>query len=109
MFRIQPDNKIQLTKGDTATIQVEAYDNDNKPYAIKSTDVVTLKVKKTQNSLQNAILKTADANHIITILPSDTSSLTSGLYVYDVQITTNEGNVYTIIPLNYFELIEEIS
>ena len=109
MFIIQKDKKIILTKGDSATIQVSAYDNDGNEYEIKSTDVVTMKVKETPNSETTSISKTADANNIITILPNDTSSLTAGTYVYDIQLVTAENNVYTIIPMNYFEIIEEIS
>lgn len=109
MFIIQPDNRIQLTKGDTATMLVEAYDLDNIKYEFKESDIITLRVKETQNSESTSINKTADKDHIITFSPSDTSSLTPGLYVYDVQVKTEEGNVYTIIPLNFFEILCEIS
>lgn len=109
MFIIQPDNRIQLTKGDTATMLVEAYDLDDNKYEFKTTDTITLKVKETQNSESTTIEKKANADNIIVFLPSDTSSLTPGLYVYDVQVLTEEGNVYTIVPLNFFEILSEIS
>lgn len=107
MFCITETNKIIITKGDTATMQVEAYDCEQKKYDIKPNDRVLIKVKKTQNS-EPVINKEADADNIITFLPNDTNELDSGLYVYDIQIITENGNIYTIIPLNYFEIEEDV-
>lgn len=109
MFEIKCNNKIELTKGDSATILVEVVDGNGAEYTIKDTDVVTMTVKSNENASTASILKTADSNHIITLLPADTSSLTSGLYVYDIQIRTAENNVYTIIPISAFQLNPEVS
>lgn len=108
MFVIDKHNKILLTKGDTASIYVEVYDLDNKKYEIQSTDEIKLTVKK-NGSPAAAITKTANAEHYIVILPNDTSSLTPGLYVYDVQLKTVDGYTYTIIPTSFFELGQEVS
>lgn len=109
MFVIDKYNKIKLTKGDTASMYIEVYDLDNKPYVIKSTDIVTLTVRKNASSATAALSKTMSADHYIVINAADTSSLTTGLYIYDVQLTTAEGYVYTIIPTNYFELSTEVT
>lgn len=108
MFIIDKYNKIKLTKGDTASIFIEVYDLDNKKYEIKSTDVITLTVRK---SAQAAIAfqETANDEHYIVINSSDTSSLATGLYVYDIQLTTGDGYVYTICPENFFEITNEIT
>ena len=107
MFVIQKDKKIILTKGDTATIHVAVHTLDDKEYDIKPDDVITLSVKKTPNSLIG-FSKEADSEHIITISSSDTSSLSAGLYVYDVQLQS-DGSVFTIVPMSFFELRDEVT
>jgi len=108
MFCIDKNGKISLTKGDTATMYVEAFDLNGIPYEIKSTDVVTMTVKKNASSVAS-LTKTTDSEHYITIFSEDTANLEPGIYVYDVQIKTEDGYVYTIIPLSYFQLAGEVS
>lgn len=108
MFEIKPDNKMILTKGDSATFKVTIMKNDGLPYTLQSGDVLTLKVKQTPTSATTAISKTADSTAQFAIEPSDTSSLTPGLYVYDVQLVSG-SDVYTVIPMNYLDLMEEIN
>lgn len=110
MFVIQKDKKIILTKGDTASIFVQIIDLEGKEYEIKPEDVITMTVRKTANS-PIAIQKTATPDHYIVFNPSDTSSLNTGLYVYDVQIHVGGlfDNTYTIVPMSYFELRNEVT
>lgn len=108
MFVIEKNNKILLTKGDTATMLVEIYDLNNEKYEIQSTDVITMTVKK-NGAATASLTKTATTDHFIIINPSDTTNLTPGLYVYDVQITTDNDAVYTIVPTSFFELLGEVS
>lgn len=108
MFTIDKYNKMRLTKGDTASINIEVVDLDGKPYSIKSTDTITMTVKKTAKSLV-AFSINANEEHKIVIHPVNTNSLPTGLYIYDIQLTTQEGNVYTIVPQNFFELLDEVT
>jgi len=107
MFIIDKRHNIKLTKGDTASMFVRVKTLDGGDYAIKSTDTITLTVKNVSG--QSILTKTADAEHYIVISHSDTSALNVGTYYYDVQLTTTEGNYYTIIPQSYFELTVEVS
>jgi len=107
MFVINKDKKIILTKGDTATIHVAVQDLEGKKYDIKPTDVITFTVKRTPNS-NVSIQKEADSEHFIVIRPADTSDLQCGLYCYDVQLRSGD-NIYTIVPMSYFELRNEVS
>lgn len=43
------------------------------------------------------------------MVPADTKSLTTGNYVYDIQLTTFGGNIYTIVPISNFEIGEEVT
>lgn len=44
MFTINSDKSIYLTRGDIATIQIEANTSDNQPYVFKVGDVIRLKI-----------------------------------------------------------------
>ena len=108
MFRInQKTHKISLTKGDNASFKVNIMEANGQIRQLFDDDVITLTVRKTANS-DIAFTKTAE-NGVINIVPNDTKSLAAGTYVYDIQITTFGGNVYTIIPISYFEIGQEVT
>ena len=52
----------------------------------KENDIITLTVRKTAKS--DVAFKESAVGNIISIVPTDTNSLATGLYVYDVQLTT---------------------
>ena len=108
MFRInQKTHKISLTKGDNASFKVNIIEANGQIRQLFDDDVITLTVRKTANS-DIAFTKTAE-NGVINLVPTDTKSLAAGTYVYDIQITTFGGNVYTIIPISYFEIGQEVT
>lgn len=108
MFKInQKTNKISITKGDNASIKVKVYDSNGAEREIFEDDVITLTVKKTADST-TVLTKTADKG-VINLVPTDTKSLASGTYVYDIQLTTFGGNIYTVIPISYFEIGQEVT
>lgn len=108
MFVIDKHKKIILTKGDTASINVNVSYLDGTPYEIKSDDVITMMVGKTSTS-EACITKLANSDHKIIFDHLDTNNLTPGLYVYDVQLQTENGNIYTIIPESFFEIRSEVT
>lgn len=107
MFVIDKRNKIIITKGDSAAMFVSIVDNDGIEYEIKDSDEVRLTVKKPGGN--ELFHKIADEDKQITFFPEDTSSLNTGLYIYDIQLTTEDGYIYTIIPANYLQITEEVS
>ena len=108
MFKInQKTHKISLTKGDNASFKVNIIESNGQIRQLFDDDTITLTVRKTANS-DIAFTKTAE-NGVINIVPTDTKSLAAGTYVYDIQITTFGGNVYTIIPISYFEIGQEVT
>lgn len=107
MFVIDKNKKIILTKGDSASMFIEVKYLDETPYTIKEDDVITLTVKKTPSS-QASITKIANEQYIV-FNPEDTSNMSSGLYIYDVQLENNNGDIYTIVPESFFQIVNEVS
>lgn len=101
-------HKIILTKGDSAEIVVNVYDAKGNERGVFADDVLTMTIKEGVQSNLPVLTKTAD-NGIFTFTPADTVNLASGNYVYDVELKTFTGNVYTIIPVSTFCLKEDIT
>ncbi len=110
MFLIEKTtNNITLTRGDTAEIEVSLVDDDGTVYEMQPGDFLTFSMKKDLNDKTYALKKYTDGTNIFKFVPSDTASLSFGKYKYDVQLTTSEGAVYTVIPPSVFTVGEEVS
>lgn len=108
MFQInKKTNKILLTKGDNASFKVNIIEANGQIRQLFDDDTITLTVRKTADS-DIAFTKTAE-NGVINLVPTDTKSIAAGTYVYDIQLTTFGGNIYTIIPISYFEIEQEVT
>lgn len=99
-------NKIQLTRGDTAQIKL-AVTQDGQPYDFEK-DTVVFSVKTSTTTPQYIFQKTVK-DGVILIRPEDTENLQYGSYKYDVQLTTEAGDVCTIIPPDIFEVMPEVT
>ena len=110
MFNIdrEKNNKIVLTRGDSASILVEIYDLDNNKYEIQPDDIITMTIIKPGDSVPT-LTKWATPEHYIIFEPSDTEYLDTGIYEYDVELQTTGGNVYTIVVPSLFKLTSEIT
>lgn len=111
MLTIDKDNTIHLTRGDTARLLIDRAANlaTGKDYEFKPTDVVEMAVKKSVCDETALIRKSVSGGEAIHILPEDTKPLAFGRYVYDVQLTTAEGDVYTVVTLATFEVTKEVT
>lgn len=105
MFKIEDDNRVTLTRGDTCAFDVEIKTDSGATYIPVETDVITFTLKKDSKSSVVLIKKTGTT---IVLNPEDTRSLKYGNYLYDVTLTTVSGAVYTIIPPTEFILADEI-
>ena len=74
-----------------------------------SSDQVLFTVKR--NTYTNEIIfqKNVGYGQVVMILPEDTASLPYGTYVYDVQVTTAQGIVNTVITPNPFIVDREVT
>lgn len=103
MFRVTESGRILLTRGDTAYINVVTDD-----YTPQDGDQIKLTVKRSTADKDTLIQKTV-SDGVVKIEPKDTEALDYGTYVYDCQLTTAAGDVYTFIPPTDFVLQEEVT
>lgn len=108
------ENRIYLTRGDTAEIAVSLKKLDDTDYEMQTGDVLYFRMKKyaTKDPSEILIEKTADVlnNEIsFTIEPYDTESLAFGEYSYEVELVTGaEEQHYTVIADSEFVIGKEI-
>lgn len=107
-------NTIYLVRGDTASITVTAVDQNDVPRPFVAGDTVYFTVKKsTRTEIKEfqKILTVFDleGNAVFDIEHTDTSNMGYGTYFYDVQLTTVDQRVITIIPASNFILEEEVT
>lgn len=100
------NNTITLTRGDTARIDL-AISKDGETYDY-SPDTVVFSVKTSTTTPEYVFQKTV-SDGVIYIAPSDTESLPYGTYRYDVQVTTQSGDVCTVIPPSNFIVAPEVT
>lgn len=106
MLKVQKNGEIMLTRGDTARLNVNI-NNDSQPYEISADDELKMTVKRNVRDEDIGFQKVVKGGTLIHIKPEDTAGLGFGKYVYDIQLTTAAGDVYTIIGPETFELLQE--
>lgn len=102
MFQVNGYN-VKLTRGDNATLAV-ALDG----YETQEGDVLTLSAKSSVSATEY-LFQLEAAGDVFTFLPETTAGLPFGSYVYDIQLTTSAGEVYTVIPVSAFVILEEVT
>lgn len=105
MLKIEDDNRVTLTRGDSCAFDVEIKNNRGEIYTPTETDVITFTMKKDSKTSEVLIKKTGTT---IVFDPEDTRKFKYGNYLYDVTLTTASGAVFTIIPPTEFVLADEI-
>ena len=111
MLTVDKDNTIHFTRGDTARLLRDRATNavTGKEYVFTEEDEVTLTVKKTVMDTSPAVQIRVPGGEAFHIKPENTKALAFGRYIYDVQLTTAEGDVYTVIPPATFEILKEVT
>lgn len=99
------DNKIYLSRGDSATIGIEITDDESEPYTPSSGESVVFTLKRATEQCKTIIVKEFNEELEVSLDESDTVNLSFGVYVYDVVLYDEEGNIYTIIPPTEFEIM----
>ena len=98
---------MYVTRGDSKTYRVRV-----KNYEISEGDFLELTVRNIPSSPEKLIYKKVESHEgdsfYINFKPQDTSDLSFGDYVYDVQLTL-KGNVYTVIKPSVFTVGTEVS
>ena len=106
----ETSNTIQLTRGDTARFSVPI-DNETsgKEYVLSDNDKLTFTIKKRVKDETPLLQKTVFGTILFHVKPEDTQGLSFGKYVYDIQLTTSDGDVYTVIEPSTFEILSEVT
>lgn len=108
--------EIQLTRGDTLQVLVTII-KDGEEYSPQEGDSVRFALKHEKLNSKRTdytdddplIIKDIPIDTMILELkPEDTKELDFGTYVYDIEITFDDGVVDTFIPATRFKLTEEV-
>ena len=99
MFQIDKNKQITMIQGDTGIIKLMLSN-----YSLVDGDEVVLGVAIKMGD-PILITKTitefeVDGSAIIHLEPKDTANLAAGKYVYEIQVTTSDGRVDTVVPIN---------
>lgn len=106
MLKIKANGDVELTRGDTAHFDVIITQPDGTAYEFAAGDSLKLTVKKDVNG--DVLIQKAVENTEIDLAPEDTKDLEFGAYVYDVELTTASGDVYTVVPCSRFTIGKEV-
>lgn len=104
------DNNIYLIRGDSMDIALNLTLNSEE-YVPHESEVIRSQCRKKKDKSQVVWDKTIDNNErVLHIRPDDTEFLDPNeQYVYDIQIETATGDVYTIIPSSLLILFDDVT
>lgn len=107
MFKIV-GNKIYLTRGDSAFIDIQIKNADGTDYQWTPGDQLLMTVKESTSS-KEILFQHSLVDGTIEINPEDTENLEYGDYVYDCQLRTSGGVTQTFITPSLFRVLEEVT
>ena len=102
---------ISVTKGDTLDITIEILYPDGTPYTVQEGDVIRFALKQRYTEGEPLIYKEIPHNGMnLRLEAEETKTLKTGgaPYVYDVQITMEDGTVCTFIDRAKLTVTEEV-
>lgn len=111
MFKVSQSGAIQITRGDSAGLDLVITDSKTGLiYEIKEDDEITMTVRERPCRSDPVLFqKRVTGTNKIYIKPEDTSSLCYGAYVYDVQLTNVDKDVYTVVVPSPFRILPEVT
>lgn len=114
MLKVSKTGTVKLTKGDTAAFEVVILDllsdEPAKEYELGEFDHLTMTIRRNVSDVGPAVIvKHVIGTPIIQFEPADTGNLDVGVYVYDVELRTEDGGTYTIIEPKKFRLMPEVT
>ena len=88
---------VKLTKGDSAMFNVAITFADGTPYELQPGDRLKMTVRRRIGS--DVLLESESTTNTITLTHEMTSNLIPGQCVYDIELKTSSGEVYTVVGL----------
>jgi len=101
---------IRMTRGDTLRAIINAETPSGSLYIPEAGDTVRFAMKKDWDSDTVILTKSVPIDTMMLVLePEDTEDLDYGRYVFDVQLTYDNGDVDTFIPRGVLIITQEVS
>ena len=109
-------NDIFMVRGDTLKLTLTDIKlSDGTEYVLSDSDIVYLDVKKYATDKTAIIRKSVtkadyiDGGLQFVFLPADTVGLPIGEYWFDVRLYVDDDNIYTIIPMSKFRIVQNVT
>ena len=104
---------ITMVRGDTVILDLKCYDQSRMPYIPQEGDRIRFALKKRYDDYEPLLVNEIPIDTLLLVLdPEDTRCLPSGeyhgRYKYDIELTTADGFVDTIIPRADLIILEEV-
>ena len=101
---------IRLTRGDSFYVRVGMKHKDGTVYTPHEGDVVRFALSTDfTKRLPPLVLKDIPIDtQLLHLVPEDTTNLDYGVYRYDIELTTADGDVDTFIEKAKFKISEEV-
>lgn len=107
---------IRMTRGNTAYLDITPLNEGGQPIVLDDGDRVIFKVKspfgetKLTRILDSSCYTDAEDTSVnLLLIPDDTLSMRTGLYLYDCILIFADGQAYTFISESHFELMPAIA
>ena len=103
------NNKIYLTRGDSAYIELRLQDESGSDYRPEAGDKIYFRIKKSIFGDAVLLVKEIDTETLaLELLPEDTISLEFMTYRYEVELVTLQGKCFTVIANAEFQIGPEL-
>lgn len=108
-YAISDRNIITLTRGDTFIARVDIADHAGNEFVPPEGSTMRFALKADYHDIRpTMVVDIPTDTMILELKPEHTKCLPFGNYVYDIQLTTADGIVDTIIPKGRLKLSEEV-
>lgn len=97
---------IKISKGRTLSLVISIEDADGEPYTLQTNDTIRFGVRNVSGGnklIYKELTSTdeVDGTYPLELTPEDTN-IVVGRYLYDVSLQTSDGEMYDIVPPDYF-------
>lgn len=110
MLYVKDNGTIQLTRGDTARLDITIKNSlTEEVYDMTPDDILSFTIKKSVKDETALVHKESKGTNTFHIEPKDTAELSFRKYFYDVQLARANGDAYTVIVPTTFEIMKEVT